>query len=88
MPSSHAAATVSSAFDDPNLIAYGGLDGGAAGRAVRLAQAGRGERILVRVKGLGYPLCASSSVASVCWVAAHDAKSAKLSAVGVPAGAV
>lgn len=42
---------------------------------------------LVRLKG-DYPLCASSSVASVCWVAAHDARSAKLSAVGVPAGAV
>ena len=37
---------------------------------------------------LDYPLCASSSVASVCWVAAHDARSARLSAVGVPAGAV
>ncbi|GAA2656688.1 hypothetical protein GCM10009864_23390 [Streptomyces lunalinharesii] len=45
-------------------------------------------RCLVRLKGLDYPLCASSSVASVCWVAAHDARSARLSAVGVPAGAV
>ncbi|MGW0633948.1 IS1380 family transposase, partial [Streptomyces sp. NPDC002758] len=33
MQSSHAAATVSSAFDDPNLIAYGGL-----GPVVRLAE--------------------------------------------------
>lgn len=50
------------------------------GMAVNLAQAA--------LKGLDYPLCASCSVASVCWVAAHDARSAKLSAVGVPAGAV
>ncbi|MFE9927124.1 hypothetical protein ACFYQA_38095 [Streptomyces sp. NPDC005774] len=33
MQSSHAAAAVSSAFDDPNLIAYGGL-----GPVVRLAE--------------------------------------------------
>jgi hypothetical protein len=33
MQSSHAAAAVSSAFDDPNLIAYGGLD-----PVVRLAE--------------------------------------------------
>lgn len=53
-----------------------------------LEDARGGGGTLVRLKGLDYPLCASISVASVCWVAAHDARSAKLSAVGVPAGAV
>ncbi|MFJ4185200.1 hypothetical protein [Kitasatospora sp. NPDC089509] len=43
---------------------------------------------LAVAKGLDYPLCGASSVASVCWVAAHDARSARLSAVGVPVGAV
>jgi len=53
MQSSHAAAAVSSAFDDPNLIAYGGLEpvGGAAGRAVRSAQAGRRARPAARLEG-------------------------------------
>lgn len=63
-----AAVAASSASDDPNLIAYGGLE-----PVVRCSD---------------YPLCGSSSVAIDCWVAAHDARSAKLSAVGVPAGAV
>ena len=48
---------------------------------------GGGARLRRRGPG-NYPLCVSSSVASDCWVAAHDARSAKLSAVGVPAGAV
>ena len=38
--------------------------------------------------GRPYPSRVSSSVAGVRWVAAHDANSARLSVVGVPAGAV
>ncbi|CAM5419133.1 hypothetical protein GCM10010390_19600 [Streptomyces mordarskii] len=51
-----------------------------------------GGSILVSAKRwsgcLNYPLGTYISVAIVCCVAAHDASSARPSAVGVPAGAV